>query len=153
MLRRPVLQVNAQITYVSKVKRIRFAFLTPWEFVVFMGVQLCRVSIMGILDRLKKKTQTINDVVDFIEIPVENIIKESRIETPEYCDKNYIIYSSPGDARMKIRVNTYYLLQGKKVRLCTHYDRGLCDTLEEYNRLPEEYIRKQVYCSWMDGAR
>ncbi len=48
---------------------------------------------------------------------------------------------------------SYYLLQGEKVRLCTHYDRGLCDTLEEYDRLPIEYIEEQAYGSWMDGAR
>ena len=53
----------------------------------------------------------------------------------------------------KIRVNTYYLPQEEKVRICTHYDRGLCDTLEEYEKLPIEYIEEQAYGSWMDGAR
>ena len=92
-------------------------------------------------------------VSDFVEIPAENVIKESRTENPDYCDKQYIVYISPGDSRKKIRVNTDYLPQGEKVRLCTHYDRGLCNTLEEYNRLPVGYIEEQAYGSWMDGAR
>ncbi len=108
---------------------------------------------MGIFDRLKKKTQTTKDVGDFIEIPVDNIIKESKLEMPGWRDKQYIIYISLGDSRKKIHINTYYLLQGKKVQLCTHYDRELCDTLEEFNRLPVEYIKEQAYGSWMDGAR
>ena len=48
---------------------------------------------------------------------------------------------------------SYYLLQGEKVRLCTHYDRGLCETLEEYKSLPIDRIENQAYGSWMDGAR
>lgn len=88
---------------------------------------------------------------DFIEIPVGNIIKESKTE--KYWDKQYIIYISPGDPREKIRVNTYYIPQGEKVCICTHYDRGLCNTLEEYDKLSVEYIEEQVYGSWMDGAR
>ncbi|MDE7430015.1 MAG: hypothetical protein K2N00_12275 [Lachnospiraceae bacterium] len=48
-------------------------------------------------------------VSDFVEIPADNIIKESRTETPGYCDKQYIVYMSLGDSRKKIRVNTYYL--------------------------------------------
>ena len=46
---------------------------------------------MGIFDRLKKKTQTTKDVGDFIEIPVDNIIKESKLEMPGWRDKQYII--------------------------------------------------------------
>ena len=76
-----------------------------------------------------------------------------KTQNPNYCDKQYIVYISPGDPRKKIRVNTYYLPQEEKVRICTHYDRGLCDTLEEYEKLPIEYIEEQAYGSWMDGAR
>ena len=104
---------------------------------------------MGLFDRLKKKDET--EV--FVEIPSDNIIKESKTETPGYCDKQYIVYINPDDPRKKIRVNTDYSLRGEKVRICTHYDRGLCDTLEEYNKLPIEYIEGQAYGSWMDGAR
>ncbi len=92
-------------------------------------------------------------VSDYIEIPADNIIKESKTKPPGYCGKQYIVYISPGDARKKIRVNTHYLPQEEKVRLCIHYDRGLYDTLEEYNKLPIEYIEEQAYGSWMDGAR
>lgn len=92
-------------------------------------------------------------VSDFVHIPAENMIKESRTKNPDYCDKQYIVYISPCALSKKIRVNTYYLLQGDKVRICTHYDRGLCDTLEEYHKLPIEYVEEQAYGSWMDGAR
>ena len=34
-----------------------------------------------------------------------------------------------------------------------HYDRELCDTIEEYQNLSQEYIESQAYGSWMDGAR
>lgn len=46
---------------------------------------------------------------DFVEIPAGNIVKESKTQNPNYCDKQYIVYISPGDPRKKIRVNTYYL--------------------------------------------
>lgn len=85
---------------------------------------------------------------DFIEISADNIIKESRIG-----DKQYIVYISPAHFKEKIRINTYYLPQGTKVRLCTHYDRRLCNSLEEYHSLSPEYIESQAYGSWMDGAR
>ena len=90
---------------------------------------------------------------DFTEISVDNIIKESRTEKPGRCDKQYIVYLNPDDSHEKIRVNTYYRLQGKTVSLCTYYDRGLCDTLEEYNRLSVDYVERQAYNSWMDGAK
>lgn len=37
--------------------------------------------------------------------------------------------------------------------LCKSYDRGLCDTIEEYEKLDLKYIESQAYGSWMDGAR
>ena len=33
------------------------------------------------------------------------------------------------------------------------YDRGLCDAIEEYEKLNLKYIESQAYGSWMDGAR
>lgn len=109
----------------------------------------------GVVMRMKNARfeQYQRHVSDYIEIPDDSIIKESRTENPGYCDKQYIVYISPDDPRKKIRVNTYYLPQGEKVRICTHYDRGLCDTLEEYHKLPITYIEEQAYGSWMDGAR
>lgn len=37
--------------------------------------------------------------------------------------------------------------------LCKSYDRGLCDAIEEYEKLNLKYIESQAYGSWMDGAR
>jgi hypothetical protein len=90
---------------------------------------------------------------DFIEISIDNIIKESITENPDYCNKQYIIYINPNNSHKKIRINTYYLPQETKIKLCMHYDRGLCDTIEEYQSLSQEYIESQAYGSWMDGAR
>ncbi len=90
---------------------------------------------------------------DFIEIPADNVIEESITESPGYGSKPYLAYLSPDDSRQKIRVNTYFLPQGGNVRLCVCYDRGLCNTLEEYRRLPLSYIESMAYGSWMDGAR
>lgn len=89
----------------------------------------------------------------FFEIPTDNIIKESITENPDYCYKKYIVYISSDDSQHKIHVNTDFLIQGIKARLCIHYDRRLCDTLEEYNSMSTEHIERQVYDSWMDGAR
>ena len=89
------------------------------------------------------------NVKGFIDISTDNIIKESITEIPGYCDKKYIVYISPYDTAKKIRINTYFLQQRTKVKLCIYYDRGLCDTLEEYNNLPIEYIESQAYGSWM----
>lgn len=92
-------------------------------------------------------------MIDFIEIPIENIIKESFTEYPGYGDKQYIVYKDPNNSCKKIRVNTYYFRNETKARLCIYYDRGLCNTLEEYSHLSKGYIESQAYGSWMDGAR
>lgn len=90
---------------------------------------------------------------NYIEIPADNVIMESKQEYDGIMDIPYIIYLSPDDVRWKIRINTYYLPQGATVKICVHYDRGLCKTMEEYNCLPISYIEEQAYGAWMDGAR
>lgn len=95
---------------------------------------------------------------DFIDVPVSNVLKESVTEIPKYCDKPYIVYRNPNHRNKKIRVNTYFYrikfpFLPPKMRLCIYYDRGLCDTLDEYHCLPIEYIEREAYGSWMDGAR
>ena len=44
------------------------------------------------------------------------------------------------NSHKKIRINTYYLPQETKIKLYMHYDRELCDTIEEYQSLSQEYI-------------
>lgn len=90
---------------------------------------------------------------DFIKIGIENIIKESQTTDPRYCDKKYVIYYNKKEKREKIRINTYYYNDGKKIKLCRYYDRGLCNTMDEYKNLDLQYIESQAYGSWMDGAR
>lgn len=91
--------------------------------------------------------------MDYIKLPIENIIKESQTTNKNYCDKRYVVYENKKDFRQKIRVNTYYLKNGDEIKLSRYYDRGLCDTIEEYENLDLEYIEEQAYGSWMDGAR
>ena len=93
---------------------------------------------------------------DFIEIPAENIIEESQTENPNYNNIHYIVYLNPADPRRKIHINAYYRPYGKKVRICRYYDRGLCDTLEEYQQLrsfSRNDIESQASGAYMDGAR
>ncbi len=104
---------------------------------------------MRIFRIFRRKTGTAKNISSFIEIPISQIIKESQTETPSYCDKKYMIY----DSGEKIHINACHSFQGEKARLCIHYDRKLCDTLEEYNHMPVEYIEAQAYGAWMDGAR
>lgn len=45
------------------------------------------------------------------------------------------------------------IIEGNVIQLCKYYDRGLCDTLEEYTKLEMSFVERQAYGSWMDGAR
>lgn len=90
---------------------------------------------------------------NYIDVPVNSIIKESRTTKPGYCDKKYVIYVNPKASGRKIRVNTDYYKNENVLKLCRYYDRGLCNTIEEYENLTLEDIESQAYGSWMDGAR
>lgn len=90
---------------------------------------------------------------DFIELPMDKIIKESQTTGKGFGDKKYVVYININDPRQKVRINTYYLKENNVIKLCKYYDRGLCDTIEEYERLSIRYIETQAYGSWMDGAR
>lgn len=92
-------------------------------------------------------------MTDLIEISANDIIKEAKIENPDYCDEKYIVYISQNDSINKVHINTNYTMHKSRVNLCIHYDRSLCNSLEEYNTLSLEYIEHQAYFSWMDGAR
>ena len=112
-----------------------------------------RGGVMGVLGGLKREDKNPKKLSDYMEIPAGNVIKESRTNIPGFFDKTYIVYIYPGESRMKIHINTDFSPQGKKVRLCTDYDRGLCETLEEYKSLPIDRIENQAYGAWRDGAR
>jgi hypothetical protein len=90
---------------------------------------------------------------DFDEIPIDNVIARAQTTFKGYCDKQYIIYLNLESSGNKIRINTYYLEKNDKIMLCKYYDRGLCNTMEEYYNLDISYIESQAYGSWMDGAR
>lgn len=89
----------------------------------------------------------------YIAIQKENILKEDTTIMPEYCDKKYVIYYNLSDDRQKVRINTDYYKKDNVIMLSKAYDRGLCDTIEEYKKLDLKYIESQAYGSWMDGAR
>lgn len=72
----------------------------------------------------------------FIEIPAENIIKESIAEISGYRDIPYVIYINPDDPRDKIRINTDFSQQGDTYEICRFYDRGLCNTIKELKKIP-----------------
>lgn len=89
----------------------------------------------------------------FIEIPIENIITESQTTKPGFCNTKYVVYFDASNSKNKVRVNTHYCTNGNIMSLCTYYDRGLCNTVEEYKTLDISYIESQAYGAWMDGAR
>lgn len=89
----------------------------------------------------------------YIEVLIDNIIIEGQTTISEYCDKKYVIYVNTAESRQKIRINTDYYKSDNKIKLCKYYDRGLCNTIEEFRNLSLEYIESQAYGSWMDGAR
>lgn len=90
---------------------------------------------------------------DYITISISSIIKESQTTEPGYCNKKYIVYYNVEEDKQKIHINTYYNKKENVIELCKHYDRELCDTIEEYEKLNLHYIESQAYGSWMDGAR
>ncbi|MDD6328624.1 MAG: 23S rRNA (uracil(1939)-C(5))-methyltransferase RlmD [Lachnospiraceae bacterium] len=90
---------------------------------------------------------------NYIKLQLENILTEGQTVAPEYCDKKYVIYYNPKETRQKVRINTDYYQNDNTMMLCKSYDRGLCDTIEEYEKLDLKYIESQAYGSWMDGAR
>lgn len=90
---------------------------------------------------------------NFIELQIENILTEGQTSTPGYCDTKYVIYYNPEETKQKIHINTYYYQNDNVMMLCKSYDRGLCDTIGEYEKLDLKYIESQAYGSWMDGAR
>lgn len=90
---------------------------------------------------------------DFVKLPLDKVIKEGQTIEPRYCDKQYVVYFNAKEKRQKVRINTYYLKEDNVIKLCRYYDRGLCDTIEEYEKLDSRYIEEQAYGSWMDGAR
>ena len=90
---------------------------------------------------------------NYIKLQLENILTEGQTIAPEYCDKKYVIYYNPKETRQKVRINTNYYQNDNVMMLCKSYDRGLCDAIEEYEKLNLKYIESQAYGSWMDGAR
>lgn len=87
---------------------------------------------------------------DYLHLPAENILKE---DTSVKHGTKYVIYINPEDYRQNIHINTFYILRGDSVELCTKYDRSLCGTIDEYYRLDPNYIESQAYGAYMDGAR
>lgn len=90
---------------------------------------------------------------NYIKLQLGSIIKESQTTASEYCNKKYVIYYNPKETRQKVRINTDYFQNDNVMMLCKSYDRGLCDNMEEYEKLDLKYIESQAYGSWMDGAR
>lgn len=89
---------------------------------------------------------------DFFYISKEDIILQGKTHEP-YSEHDFIVYVNPNDNRNKIRINTYFVEYEEGIQCCHFYDRGLCDTIDEYKKLNMYEIESQAYGSWMDGAR
>ncbi len=93
---------------------------------------------------------------DYIELPVKNILKESRTTKPGLCNIRYVVYFDPSRAGKAVHVNTDYKIQGNIIKMNKYYDRSLCETPEQFKLLEKtrgDYIEGQAYNSYMDGAR
>lgn len=88
-----------------------------------------------------------------IEITNATVLKEGQTTKPEYCGVRYVIYVSMENMGQKIRINARFIPRGDKITIDRHYDRALCDTMDEYRRLSLDYIECQAYGAWMDGAK
>lgn len=87
---------------------------------------------------------------NYIKLQLENILTEGQTIAPEYCDKKYVIYYNPKETRQKVRINTDYYQNDNVMMLCKSYDRGLCDAIEEYEKLNLKYIEvRHMVRGWM----
>lgn len=92
----------------------------------------------------------------YIELPIKNILKEGRTTKPELCDKRYVVYFDPLRPGEGVHINADYKIQGNIIKLNRYYDRKLCKTrmeFELYKLTRMDYIEKQAYNAYMDGAR
>ncbi|MDE6781060.1 MAG: hypothetical protein K2J40_06345 [Ruminococcus sp.] len=81
----------------------------------------------------------------YFEITEQNILFRGVIYEHEY-----IVYCING----RVNVNTSYTMTGNGVyRCCIYYNRKLCDTISEFERMSIDKIESQAYGSYMDGAR
>lgn len=87
---------------------------------------------------------------DFFKIKLEDIIISGVTHNP-YSKHEYIVYI---DKNNLIRVNTDYReIETGIYNCCKHYDRPLCNSIDEFRALTILDIERQAYNSWMDGAR
>lgn len=93
---------------------------------------------------------------DYIELPVKNILKEGQTTKPGFCNTKYVVYFDPSRPVKRVHVNTNYSINGDTIKMNRYYDRGLCETPEDFeyfDKLKPEYIERQAYDAYMDGAR
>lgn len=85
----------------------------------------------------------------YFNIMTKNVILQGITIRSQHT---YIVYLH--EETQSIHVNAFYQ-NGKKggYRCCSHYDRWLCDTVEQYLSLTMQEIESQAYGAWMDGAR
>ncbi len=80
----------------------------------------------------------------YFQISEQNIILRGSV-----YGHNYIVYC----LNQSVNVNTYYKNVGKDLYdCCAYYDRKLCRTVSEFQKMSKERIEAQAYNSWMDGA-
>jgi len=88
----------------------------------------------------------------FIKIPKKSILFEGVTTDPKFCECGYVVYRNDND---EIHVNTFYKQSETEtaIEVCRHYDRKLCDSSGEYERIDKTDVEGQAYGSYMDGAR
>lgn len=96
------------------------------------------------------------EMKSYIEVKEENIILTGVTHNP-LGKHRFIVYLCENNIRrnrINVRVNTdYYEVRKGVYKCCIYYDRGLCNTIDEFRDITIGEIEKQAYGSYMNGAR
>ncbi|MBQ8824425.1 MAG: hypothetical protein IJZ64_04250 [Ruminococcus sp.] len=92
----------------------------------------------------------------YIEVKEQNIILTGVTHSP-WGKHKFIVYLDENNSernRINVRVSTdYYEVKKGVYECCIYYDRGLCNTIDEFRNITIGEIERQAYGSYMDGAR
>lgn len=101
-----------------------------------------------------KKNMNGENRMSDISIPGESIILRGIIQNIHLGSHMYIVYHNETDQKTKICIcSDFWCNDDGTYGVEPAYTRGLCDTIEEFEKLTMAEIESDAYGAWMDGAR
>ena len=92
--------------------------------------------------------------MDYNSIPGESIILKGTIQNVHLGSHRYIIYHNENGQKNKICICAdFWCDDDGTYGIEPAYSRGLCDTIEEFEKFTMAEIESDAYGAWMDGAR